>query len=446
MEKWGNWFIFVFVLSYLVRQICDIQFLDYINAILTIIIIGFTVAYSKKLPKLFSFIMLVIGGIILFTVEPSTQLVIESVTKNLPLVCLIIVVPILSVPIHLGKYNESIAAFLAQFKNRVEVLYMLIYSFFYVLAPITNLGSLHIIHSMVKNMNLSSNFLGRLYTRAFTSINTWAPYFASVFLVVYYLKIPMYVFIPFGLLLSIFQFATAVILFSVKEKRNIQLNGMKVKEKKGSKSLIELLLALLLLIGVIFVLEPYIKVNVSVLIIILAIVFSLIWAIYLKKTKGFVQEVNKFTNGVVRKQSNEIALFLTAGFFGVTLAASPISGYVNALWSMIGNQSFVLLTFFTILIVSFLSIFGIHQIVIVSSILASVSPDLLGIHPITFAMMLLSAWAIGSTVSPIAPGNVIVSNLLQINIFKLIFKMNLLFTTLLIFVHTIVIYIVHLLI
>lgn len=444
MEKWGNHLIILLVFSYILGQLFAIPYLDKINTILTIIIIIYTITFSRKLPKIFSGIMVITGSIILFTQGPNIDLIVESVTKNLPLVCLIIVVPILSVPINLGKYNEKIADFFSRFHGKPQFLYMIIYSFFYLLGPITNLGAIHIVHSMVEKMKLPANFLGRVYARGFSSINTWAPYFASVFLVVYFLEIPMYVYLPYGLLLSFFQFFTASLLFATKEVHSVKIEPIEKIGDGNPKRLLELLLALLLLVGIVFVLEPFITFNVSVLIIIVAATFAFLWSYYLKEKKGFFREINGFRNGIMVKQANEVALFLSAGFFGVVLSKSPLSKYINLLWSKVADLSIILLIIFTIILVSTLSFIGIHQIVIISSILASISPELLGLHDITFAMMLLSAWAIASTVSPIAPMNVISSNLIQVNVFHVIFKWNSLYTVLITIVHTIVIYIVHL--
>lgn len=445
MEKWGNRLIITLVFTYILNQFLNVQFLHIVNTVLTIVVMLFTITNSNRLPKIFSTIIVTLGAIILLTKKIDIDLLIESVTKNLPLVCLIIIVPVLAVPINIGKYNEKIAEFFSKFNNKPTILYMIIHSFFYILGPITNLGSIHIINSMIEKMKLPASFLGRVYIRGFSSINTWAPYFASVFLVVYTLDIPMYVFLPYGVLLSFFQFATSTALFSVKEVHHIEFQRIETTNGGSSKKVIELLFALLLLIGIIFMTEPFITINVSVLIIIVASVFALLWSVYLKETKQFLKETNQFRKNFIHKQSNEIGLFLSAGFFGVILSKSPVAEYINLVWVQFAGLSMFFLILFTIMLVSLLSFFGIHQIVIISSILATVSPESLGINDITFAMILLSAWAIASTISPIAPMNVISSNILHVNVFQMIFKWNFLYAVIITLVHTVVIYAIHLL-
>lgn len=444
LEKWSNRIVLILIISFIVDQLYSIQSLYILNAILTVIVMVSCMNKSKKQPKLYSALMLGIGSIILFIqgVEGSTW--IASITKNLPLVSLIIIVPILSAPINLGQYDNKVSDFIATFSKKPHLIYLCASILFYILGPITNLGSIHIVHSMLQKVKLPVEFLGRVYVRGFSSINTWAPYFASVFLVVYYLEIPMYTFLPYGLLLSVFQLLTAYILFATKEVGKINIETSRRSTFIEMNKLNELFIILLLLIGVIFFLEPYFNVNVSVIIIITAVIFAAIWSLYLQQFQAFLHKANSFRQNILSKQANEITLFLSAGFFGEALANTFFSEYLNVLWGYLAHYSVLILIFSTIVLVSVFSFLGIHQIVIISSILASVSPTYLGMDEITLAMILLSSWAIAGTVSPITPMNVVTSNIIQVNVYHIILKWNFLYAIIIAGVHTVVIYMVHL--
>src|SRR5690625_8040483 len=84
---------------------------------------------------------------------------------------------------------------------------------FTLIAPITNIGSIYIIHSMLDKMRLPNGFIGGVYVRGITSVHTWSPYFASVFLVVYSLNIPICEYLLYGLVLSFFHIAIPYMLF-----------------------------------------------------------------------------------------------------------------------------------------------------------------------------------------------------------------------------------------
>ena len=60
------------------------------------------------------------------------------------------------------------------------------------------------------------------------------------------------------------------------------------------------------------------------------------------------------------------------------------------------------------------------------------------------AMMLLSAWAVSTSLSPVSPIMPIVSGLLKENVYKIIVRWNLLYAVVISIVHTVIIYLFHL--
>lgn len=446
LKKWGNRLLLALIILFVLSNLVPMPYVDLIIPLLTAAVILMSLLFSKGLSKIFGTAMIIIGSVILLIQGEPITVWMDGVTRNLALVCLIIFVPILSIPINLGNYDRKLAQFASRFTGKPHLLYLFISGAFSILGPITNLGAIHIIHSMLEKLKLPVDFLGRVYARSFSSVNTWAPYFASVFLVVYSLGIPISTFLPYGLLLSFLQLTTSNLLFSFKETRTIQIGSMAVEKVESPKKLYELLAVILLLTGFIFFLEPISSLNTSVLILVIVVAFSIIWSYYLKMPQQFLVGANSFRKSIFERGSNEISLLLTAGFFGVVLSKTVLSTYINSLWSQLADVSVLLLIFSTIMIVGVLSFVGIHQIVTISSIIASVSYEQFGIHDITMAMTLLSAWAAATIISPITPLNVVISNLLKINVFTLIFRWNLLYAILIVCVHTVAIYVVHLLI
>src|SRR5699024_4373652 len=137
------------------------------------------------------------------------------------------------------------------------------------------------------------------------------------------------------------------------------------------------------------------------------------------------KEMNEYRQTIFPGKANVINLRLTAGLFGLVLEQTPISCVIQRVWEGLASWSACFLFFCTIVIVSLLSLIGIHQIVTVSTIVATVSYQALGIDVIVMAMMLLSAWQVSVTVSPISPVIAIVSNIVKENPFKVILRWNL---------------------
>ncbi len=444
MKAWSNRITLLLILLFIFNEFFPIHVVGFVIPILTAAVILISMLYSRGLTRIFVIIMLVIGIVILVVQREPVDVWMDGITKNLALICLIIVTPVLSIPINLGNYSLHLANFASRFNKKPHLLFLFISGTFSVLGPITNMGSIYIIHSMLSKLKLPAEFLGRVYARGFSSVNTWSPYFASVFLVVFSLGIPISIFLPFGLLLSFLQVATSNLLFSFKEIHTIRLAPIENGEVENPGRLYELLIVILILIGTIFIVEPILNVNTSVLIILTVVLFAVGWSFYLKMPKNFLKGANSFRQNLLPGGANEISMMMTAGFFGVVLSKTVISNYIDSWWSGFASISILLFIFLTIFLIGLLSFLGVHQIVTISSIIASVSHQDLGIHDITMAMTLLSGWIISTTISPVTPLNAIISNVLTVNIFKII-RWNFLYTVMILGVHTCVIYIVHLL-
>src|SRR5690625_4269427 len=142
--------------------------------------------------------------------------------KNLVCVMLISIVSILCIPVRIGNYLQYLSGFIVKFEYKLHLICSVVSGLFTLVAPITNIGSIYIIHSMLDKMLLPNGFIGRVYVRGITSVHTWSPYFASVFLVVYSLQIPIHQYLPYVIILSFFQIGIAYILFKYVEARHIE--------------------------------------------------------------------------------------------------------------------------------------------------------------------------------------------------------------------------------
>lgn len=432
---------FVFILSQFVSH----SIVTYGIALLTAMIMIISLFYSKGLPKYFGIVMTVISVAILIYQKQGFEVWNEGITKNLALVLLIIIVPILGIPIRLGNYHEHLSGFVGKLQKKPHFLYLMISGLFVLIAPITNIGSIYIIDSMLDKMRLPKEFIGRVYVRGITSVHTWSPYFASVFLVVYSLHVPIYQYLPYGLMLGLLQFVVAYLLFKYVEARHIEFHLQYETRDQGNKKLFELAAIIILLTGLIFGLEPFVEFNVIVLISLIVLVFTFFWSLYLQVPTQFLKELSEYRKTIFPSKANVINLLLTAGLFGLVLEKTPISSVIQGVWEGLANWSVFFLIFGTIVIVSLLSLIGIHQIVTVSTIVATVSYQALGIDVIVMAMMLLSAWQVSVTVSPISPVIAIVSNIVKVNPFKVILRWNLHYAIILALIHSVVIYAMHLL-
>src|SRR5690625_4332465 len=205
MRLLTNYFTLSLLALLLLYDVVHFPVLKSIVGVMTFLVIIPGIIYSNKLNKFFSSVMMLVGIFLLVYSGKAFSFWIEAVTKNLPLVSLIVLAPMLSIPVRLGQYDRNINNFILRYSKKPGQLYFFISIIFFVLSPLLNLGALHLIHSIVEKLKLPKKFLGRVYLRSFLSANMWAPYFASVFLVVYFLQIPLNNYVYYGLLLATVQ-------------------------------------------------------------------------------------------------------------------------------------------------------------------------------------------------------------------------------------------------
>src|SRR5699024_8237757 len=131
----------------------------YIYTILTIAVVVICLVYSSRLTRTFGIIMIVIACTILFNKSVSLDIWMNAITNNIALASLIIFVPILGIPISIGKYHDRLAHFAARYDGKSHLMYLFISFLYLIFAPLVNLGSIHIIDSMLKKLNLPKNLL-----------------------------------------------------------------------------------------------------------------------------------------------------------------------------------------------------------------------------------------------------------------------------------------------
>jgi TRAP-type C4-dicarboxylate transport system permease large subunit len=443
MRKWESNLVVGLIFIFFTGDFFDDQRLIWITAFGTLMVIVISLIQSKGLPKVFGMLMLLAGTFILWIHHVSLFVWAESLMKNLPIISLILLVPILSIPIELGKYGDQIRSCIQSMSRKPSLLFLSISSTFYVLGPILNMGSIRVVDSMIDRLKFPKEFLAKVYTRGFTSVITWSPYFASVFIVIYFLNVPLTTFLPFGFVMGLIQFGFGNMLFLFIDSKKFDFPTIEKSEVKKVK-LVELVVVISILTGAVFLSEHYIDMNMMILVTLTVIIVTVAWAIYLRKVKQFGKEVSRFFQSLLPGRSNEIVLFLTSGFFGSALSYTPAGSYLKSLLIQLSQKSLYLLIFSTILIVAVFAFLGIHQVVTISLIISIISAHELGITNVTLGLAFLSSWAIATMASPVSAVNVIISSLLKIKITKLL-RYNFLFMIGTLMIHTTLIYIFHLL-
>lgn len=420
------------ILVVFAREFIDISALISVESILLVIMLLTCLVLAKGISLYLSMLTLLIGHFLLIKYNMSFDIWYDAITKNLPLAILFVIAPMISIPLREGGYLKAFNYYIRKNIQHTGRLFGILSTFVFSLGAITNLGSVRVTHALVEDVKLPKKFLANIYAVGFSACITWSPYFGSVNLILYYTNVAFTEFLFFGFFYGISLLILGNLLFlgdpKLKEEvRNTPKNEKKSEGKEDSKKVPMLILNLILLLVEVVIAEQFFHFsNMMLMVSFVAFFHSIIWSFFIKKIPEFWKSMKRYSN-VVFQIRNEVIFFVSAGFFGVIVANTPIKGLIISLFANVSGLSIFVLIVFIILLTAVLSSVGIHQVITVTTLGLSIDPSLLGFHNIAFALTLMGGWLGAMIFSPLAPFSIVLSGLLEENTFKITSKYNLIF-------------------
>jgi len=388
-----------------------------------------TLPTAKLISKIMGLSLLSIGLFINFNLNKNSIIEsIEGIQLNLPLLILILLSPLLSIPLKSGNYLDSSLAYIEKVKNEPKKLFLGISGFLALLTPILNVGSVRIMDDLIRNRNLHPQLLARAYFTGFSTAMVWSPYFGSVALVLYYLDISYSEYFLIGILFASLQLTVGNLLFGEKTKK-IEFSSEEIT--KGDQAEINIfplvfkfIVALSTLITLLIILESITEVSMLMLVSLLAVIVPAVWMLVSRKWVDFIRQIMIYKDRVNKGMSTEIVLFLSAGIFGSAISNSYISGWIKGILMGISSISFIYFAIFVIFIVMFCAFIGIHQIITVPILALQIEPDILGIHPVVIAFVFILAWFMSAIFSPFNAITILISNAVNKKALTIGFRWN----------------------
>lgn len=401
---------------YLLHSFLPFHFLTVMLALITTVVFIINLPGTRPAPKYFTILMFSVGLMIHLQMGRSFDVWMDSVITNVPLITLIMLVPLISIPLKMGGFINSVHEYMIRLARRPRKLFMGITFFLFSLGPVLNLGSIRLIHEIVHDLNMKSSFLARAYLTGFSTVILWSPYFASVALVLYYLDIPVSEYIPVGLPIAFLQWVIGNLIFRViacKKKEVAATGDHPVPEYPVSpfhrRHVQQLAVLILILMAIVLLLETLTGWSMMLLVSLVAILFPLVWVLFDRRFSEWRTHIEQFRDQSVPRTNNEIVMFISAGVFGKALTGTVVADMISAAVQQLSSISFLVLAMAIVLVMFLLTFMGIHPIVIVIPLLTQIDPATVGATPAALALVFMLAWAISAVSSPVNPLNLLVS-------------------------------------
>jgi len=409
------------------QYFAQIHWLQYVVVILSLMAFLSSAGKADRFPRLIGISMMSIGIIVEWNKGSGFAGISEGIFMILPLISLITLAPLLSIPLKLGGYFESVSHLLHNLLNQPRKLFAGITSTLFLLSPILNLGSVRIINDFLEDLKLPSPMIAKGYVVGFATAVMWSPYFASVSLVLHYLNIPYKEYIIYGIGLSLLSLIVGNLLFVVWEKRNpMSLGGSSsiAIEKDVRNRMIKLVLFVIILMGTCLLIESLTKWSMIVIVCLVSIIVPLLYGIVSSDWKRMTPLLVDFRDRNVPMMNNEIMLFMSAGMLAFAMKGTSVMNGISMFLVSLANQSFILFAVAIMVIVLSITYIGVHQIAAVGALAMQLSTVDLGMSKMALAMVLLLTWATSTALSPFSGLNLLVSRFAHVSGIKVGLRVN----------------------
>jgi len=331
---------------FIIQYFTQVQWLQYVVFTLAMLAFGGSATNADRFPRLLGMIMMTTGLIMEWAKGTGFGGIIQGIFLILPLICLITLAPLLSIPLKMGGYFEAVSSLLHRFLNQPRKLYAGLTGTLFFISPILNLASVRILNEFIEELKLPSAMSAKGYLVGFTTALTWSPYFASVSLVLHYLDVPFSEYILYGLGLSIMSLVVGNLLFALWEKRNpirYDVNTSEAFNRQHRTRLMKLGFFVLLLMSLCLSIEKLTNWSMIIIVCLISMTIPLVYVFKPKNRQKMTPLFIDFRDRTVPMMNNEVTLFMSAGMLAFALQGTTFANKMSTFLTSLANESFFLI-------------------------------------------------------------------------------------------------------
>lgn len=336
----------------------------------------------------------------------SFENILEAFISNTIFIALFVCTPLIKIPIELGGYIDKLVPRMRDISH-ARLSPMLIASNF-ILCSFINLGGVRVIGEVfADSMKKSPVTFGAILSRSFSSAAFWTPYFSAFSIAIAYSSGNPAAILVIGLVFSVIVLTLWSASFFMKNPKAEDVSSF---SKAEMQTVVIIIFYFSLLVLSVVMLTHFTDFNVILIISLVSIFFSLLWSAATGKFISYLKSLKKFVSKDLVNIREEAFLFISIGFFANTLLQINLD---LQLPNLPGNSPFFVFLFIILfnLAVVGIALTGIHHLVTITIIAATVEWQNIGIEPVIFGMTILLAWWLSSMISPFSPVNMIVARI-----------------------------------
>ena len=272
-------------------------------------------------------------------------------------------------------------------------------------------------------------------TRAFSVAGFWSPVFGNmVILLALYPTLDWIDIFPVGVVLAQMGVVVGYLLHRREARRASSGTPGDAEGRHGVADLLvdglPLLIAMLAFMGVILTASHLIGIVVPATIILLGPLFALLIHLALAAPgRRLVQALSNLRDSVLQypRLASEALLFMAAGCAGSIMADAFPPSWAQAIGAVLGGHPFPAIAFLMISIMA-ASLAGIHAVLSAVFLASTITPQVLGLPPLTHMAAILVGWGLAAVVAPFSVLSLTAARYAGTSIYDISFGRNWLFT------------------
>ena len=402
-------------------------------AAIVMVLSGLT--FAKRFTQILCLVIITVSFALGYFYAIDFSKIINGVVSNVPLAVLFMTVPFLSIPIKRGGYLDSVNVFFKRFSDSPNKFFFFVSSFLFMIGSVTSLASIRIVNDILSESKMPDKFLARCYGAGFAGCMGWSPYFAGVTLAVTYGGLSFLEFIPFGLGFSFLILVFALMFFASDKKNRGELQGSLeglyippgTEGDEAERKARILGTNFLVLLVLVVVLERFSGFSsIMYLVSIVGLLYGGIWIYLVTCRECLVSDIRSHGSRMLQT-ANEAVFFLVVGILARAISLTPVREFLGDFFVEIAGLNRFLMIELVIFSVVFFAMLGIHQIVSITILGSILSPAILGIAPVAYTFIYVSAWMLSALFSPFTPLNMVIAETVNKSTFTVAFRYNLMF-------------------
>lgn len=451
---------FCFGIGYIANVFLAQSLLALINTITLILAVILSFIATKGSTRMIAAVLFVVGAFLLIYTQAPLDVWEKALLENGYLLAMFIMIPLISLPVRYGGYNESLEALFDHFGNSKSHFYGLVSVMTAFLGVLVSIASVPLTCEVARSSHFATNarILATALSRGFITCLFWAPTTATIALSLQLTGANWLSVLPFGLLFAIIAGFIGWIMTTIRENliaRRSQLNTSLSKNKNNThidanlnssslhpskyevtshqphsgvfdrKKIIELVLFSVLYIVAVMLVGQCLRISIIVAVALMSILIPIIWMVAIKRVTLFKQKVkDEYVAVKLPNVKGQMILFTAAGVLASGISYSGVGEMAVTTLLQITNGGALEATILVMILALVCSAFGVHPLVYTTVIGGSLTAAQLGVSPVYMTLLLAMGWALGNAVCPTSANSIAVSQLVERSPFKLALNWN----------------------